>query len=77
MLFSPVELSAPTNVVVEHQFVDGDNCSVALRWSLPSLLPSNLLGYTVYLNGAATVAVQGPDQCSVLLANVPLTQVCL
>ncbi len=65
---------APTDLEVERQFVDGGGTSVAVRWSPP---PCTVTGYTLYLNGELRGTVEGPEETSLLLSDVPLNQVCV
>lgn len=61
--------------MLERQYVDGGQYSVAIQWELPRPLPDEATGYCAYVNGEFNHEVSGAEQTSVLLTGIPRKQV--
>lgn len=65
----------PLNVMLERQFVDEGQYTVAIKWEMPHPLPEGVTGYCVYVNGELHYEISEPDRTSVLLTGIPRKQV--
>ncbi len=65
----------PRELMLDRQYVESDNYSVALRWERPHPLPEGVTGYCVYVNGEHNRDVIGADQTDVFLTGIPRKQV--